>query len=122
MEMLCDPLPRTLLLTGTLGKALMLFAPLLPPPPTLSLQVSALMSRRRRSMVGTSTGTDSEHGRSVVGTPVASNADAMERSSSFSRKMLRGQQVVVTQEVLLEAVGGVRPSVSGPERSKYSKM
>lgn len=85
-------------------------------------KVSALMSRRRRSMVGTSTGTDSEHGRSVVGTPVASNADAMERSSSFSRKMLRGQQVVVTQEVLLEAVGGVRPSVSGPERSKYSKI
>ena len=34
----------------------------------------------------------------------------------------RQRRVAVTQEILMEALGEVRPSVSEPERDKYSKM
>ena len=47
---------------------------------------------------------------------------ALERSPSSLRARERQRRVVVTQEILMEALGGVRPSVSEPERNKYSKM
>ena len=47
---------------------------------------------------------------------------ALERSPSSLRARERQRRVVVTQEILMEALGGVRPSVSEPERNRYSKM
>ena len=47
---------------------------------------------------------------------------ALDRSPSSVRAREQQRRVVVTQEILMGALGGVRPSVSEPERNKYSKM
>ena len=54
--------------------------------------------------------------------PGGSGDTALERSHSSVRARERQRRVVVTQEILMEALGRVRPSVSESERNKYSKM